>query len=130
MVAVDIRPLYFHSVYASDAGIACAGPLSGNRLVDNVPLCWVLLRCRGPCHIPFVENVVYWVAELLPVVGIVPISGGWAAVPATDVLGPLGLHVIAAGGALGFHLCSCSGVVPLSDLLAFVRVVVAASTSR
>ena len=63
MVAVDIRPAYFHAVVDVVAGVACAGPLSGSRLVDTVPLCWVLIRCRGPCHVPFFEKVGCWVAE-------------------------------------------------------------------
>ena len=105
-------------------------PLPGSRLVDTVPLCWVLLCCRGPFHIPFVENVGCWVAEMLPAVGIAYVTGGWAAVPYIAVLGPLGLPDIALGGALGVHSCSCSGVVPLSDLFASVCVVVVASASR
>ena len=44
VVAVDIRPAYFHDVVAAVTGVACAGPLPGSRLVDTVPLCWVLLR--------------------------------------------------------------------------------------
>ena len=130
MVSVDIRPEYFHAVADAAAGVACADPLPGSRLVDTVPLCWVLLRCRDPFHVPFVENVCSWVAEMLPVVGTVPVAWGWAAVPATSVLGPLGLPAIASQGPLGFHSCSCSGVVPWYDLLASARVVVAASASR
>ena len=98
VVSVDIRPAYFHAVVDVVAGVACAVPLSGSRLVDTVPLCWVLLRCRGPCHVPFFEKVGCWVAEMLPVVGIVSIVGGWAAVSAIAVLGPLGLPAIVAGG--------------------------------
>ena len=44
VVAVDIRPAYFHTVVADVVGVSCAGPLPGSRLVDTVPLCWVLLR--------------------------------------------------------------------------------------
>ena len=113
MVAVDIRPAYFHAVDAAVAGVVFSDPLSGSRLVDTVLLCWFLRRCRGPCHAPFVEKVGCWVAEMLPVVGIVPISGGWAAVPTTAV-GPLGVPAIAARGTLGVHSCSCYGVVPIS----------------
>ena len=130
MVAVDIRPAYFHAVAAAAEGVACAGNLPGNRLVDTVPLCWVLLRCRGPCHVPLVENGGCWVAERLPVVGNVAIAGGWAAVPATAVLVPLGLTVIAARGTLGVHSCSCSGVAPYSYLLASAHVAVAESAPR
>ena len=67
---------------------------------------------------------------MLPVVGIVPISGGWAAVSSIAMLGPIGLPAIAAGGELGVHACSCYDVVPLSDLLASARDVVAASVTR
>ena len=67
---------------------------------------------------------------MLPVVGIVPIAGGWAAVPATAVLGPLGLPAIATQGLMGIHSCSCSGVAPCSDLLASACVAVAASAPR
>ena len=130
VVAVYIRPAYFHAVSAAAVGVACAGPLPGNRLVDTVPLCWVLLCCRGPFHIPFVEKVGCWVAKIIPVAGTVPIAGGWADVPATAVLGPLGLPEIAARRSLGFHSCSCSGVVPWYHLLASARVAVAASASR
>ena len=130
VIAVDIRPAYLYDVAAAATGVACAGPLSGSRLVDTVPLCWVLLCYRSPCNIPFVENFGCWFAEMLPVVGTVPIAGGWAAVPATAVLGPLGLPTIAARGPLWVHSCSCSGVVPWSDFLASARVVVAASASR
>ena len=76
VVAVDIHPAYFHAVVAAVEGVACAGPLPGSRLVDTVPLRWVLLRCRGPCQVTFVENVSCWVAEILPAVGIVSIAGG------------------------------------------------------
>ena len=101
MVAVDIRPAYFHAVAAAVAGVACAGPLPVSRLVDTVPLCWFLLRCRRPFHVPFDVSVGCWVAEIIPVVGIVPIDGGWDVVPATAVLGPLGLPAIAARGGAG-----------------------------
>ena len=37
-VAVDIRPAYFPAAAAAAAGVACAGPRPGNRLVDTVPL--------------------------------------------------------------------------------------------
>ena len=94
VVSVDTPPKYFHAVAAAVAGVAFAGPLPGSRLVDTIPLCWVLLHCRVPCHVPFVENVGCWVAEMLPVVGIVTISGGWAAVPVTAVLGPIGVPAI------------------------------------
>ena len=128
MVAVDIRPAYLHAAAAAAAvGVECAGPLTGNRLVDTVPLCWVLLRCRGPYHFLLVENSGCWVAERLPVAGTIAIAGGWADVPATAVLGPLGLSAIAAQGTLGVHSCSCFGVAPYSDLLASERVAVAAS---
>ena len=130
MVAVDIRPEYFHAVAAAAEGVACDVPLSGNRLVDTVPLFWVLLRCRGPCHVHFVENGGCWVSERLPVAGTVPIAGGWAAVPATSVLGTLFLPTIAARGPLGVHSCSCSGVAPWSDLLASASVAVSASAPR
>ena len=130
VVAVDIRTEYFHAVAAAYAGVVSASPLTGSRLVDTVPLCWVLLRCRGPFHFSFVENVGFWVAEMLPVVGTVPIAGGWAAVSATAVLGLLVLPAIAAWGPMGVHSCSCSGVVPWYDLLASARVVVAASISH
>ena len=76
MVAVDILPAYFHSVVAAVVGIACAGPLPGSRMVDTVPLRWVLLCCRGSCRIPFAENVGCWVAEIIPAVGIVSIAWG------------------------------------------------------
>ena len=129
VVAVDIRPTYFHAVASAVAGVAFDGPLPVSHLVDALPLCWVLLHCRGPFHVPFVENVGCWVAEMLPVVGIVPIAGGWAAAPATVVLGPLGMPAIATRGPLGVHSYYCSSVVPWSDLLAFARVVVTASAS-
>ena len=127
VVAVDIRPAHFHAVAAAAGGVACAVSLPGNRLVENVPLCWVLLRCRGPCHVPFVENGGCWVYGRLPVAGTVTIAGGWEAVPATAVLGPLGLPAISARGPLGDHSCSCSGVAPYFYLLASARVAVAAS---
>ena len=76
VVSVDIRPVYSHDVSASGAGVSFADSLSCGRLVDTVPFCWVLRRFRGPCHVPFVENVGCWIAEILPVVGIVPIVGG------------------------------------------------------
>ena len=75
MVSVDIHPAYFHDIAAAVVGVSCAGPLPGSRLVDTVPLCWVLLHCRGPYHVPFDVNAGCWVAEMLPVVGIVPIAG-------------------------------------------------------
>ena len=38
-VAVDIRPAYFPAADAgAAAGVACAGPRPGNRLVDTVTL--------------------------------------------------------------------------------------------
>ena len=78
VVAVDICPAYFHAVAvaAAAAGVACAGPLPGNRLVDTVPLCWVLLCFHGPCHIPFFKNGGFWVVGMFPVVVTVPIAGG------------------------------------------------------
>ena len=82
-VAVDIRPAYFPAAVAAAAGVACAGPRPGNRLVDTVTLCWFLLRCHDPCHTPFVENGGCWVSGRLPVAGDMPITGGWADVPAT-----------------------------------------------
>ena len=127
VVAVDIRPAYFHAVSDATMGVACAGLLPGNRLVDTVPLCWVLLLCHGPCHVPLVENGGCWVVERLPVSGTFAIAGGWAAVPATAVLEPLGLPAISVWGTLGVHSCSCSGVAPYSDFLTYVRVAVAAS---
>ena len=130
VVDVDIRPLYFHDVASAATGVVCAVPLPGNRLDDTVPLCWVLLRCRVPCHVPLVKNGGFWVAERLPVAGTVAISGGWAAVPYTAMLVPLGLRAISARGALGVHSCSCSCVAPYSDLLPSVRVAVAASAPR
>ena len=130
VVAVDICPPYFHAVTDDVAGVAFSDPLSGSHLVDTIPLCWVMQRCRFPFLVPFVENVGFWVAEMLHVVGIVPIAGGWAAVSATSVLGPLGLPTIAARGPMGVHSCYCYGVFPLSDLTASVRVVVAASALR
>ena len=75
VVAVDVRPACFHAVVAAIDGVACAAPLPCSRLVDTVPLCWVLVRCCGPCHVPFVEDVGCWVAEMIPVVGIVSIAG-------------------------------------------------------
>ena len=103
VVAIDIRSAYFHAVAAAAAGVACTGPLPGNRLVDTVSFCWVLIFCRGSCHVPFVENVGCWVAEMLPVAGTVPIDGGWAVVPVTDVLRTLGFPAIDARGPLGVH---------------------------
>ena len=129
-VAVDIRPAYFHAVSSADVGVTCAAPRPGNFLVDTVPLCWVLLCCHVPCHVPFVKNGICWVAGRLPVAGTVPIAGWWLSVPANAVLVPLGLPVIAARGPMGVHSCSCSGVAPCSDLLPSAGVVVAASAPR
>ena len=98
VMAVDIRPTYFHAVVADFAGVACAGPLLGSRLFDTVPLRWGPLHCRVPCRVPFAENVGCWVAEMLPAVGIVSIAGIWTDVPAIAVLVPLGVPAIAAGG--------------------------------
>ena len=126
MVAVDTRPAYLHAVVAAALCVACANPLLGSPLVDTVLLRWVLLHCR----VPFSENVGFWVAEMLPTVCIVSIAGGWDAVPAIAVLGPIGLPTIAEGGGpLVVHSCSCSGAVPLSDVLASTRGVVVASAS-
>ena len=130
VVAVDIRPAYFHAVVAAVAGVACAGPLLVSRLVDTVPLRWGPLRCRVPFRVHFAENVGCLVAEILPAVGIVSIAGGWADVSTIAVLVPLGVPAISAGGGMVFHSCSCSGDVPLSDVLASVRGVVVASTLR
>ena len=123
---VDICPAYFYAVVAAALCVTCADPLLGSPLVDTVLLRWVLLHCR----VPFSENVGFWVAEMLPAVGVVSISGGWAAVPDIAVLGPLGLPVIAAGGALVVHSCSCSVAVSLSDVLASARDVVVGYASR
>ena len=76
VVAIDIRPAYFHAVSAASVGVACSAPLPSNRLVDTVPLWWFLLHCRGTCHVPLVKNGGCWVAERLPVAGTVAISGG------------------------------------------------------
>ena len=122
VVSAVIRPAYFYSVSDALVGVAFSGLLPYSRLVDTVTLCWVLLRCRSPCHVPFVENVGCWVAEMPSVVGIVPISGGWAAVPASSVLGPLGVPAITARGPLGVHSCSCSGVVPWNYLILHLTV--------
>ena len=99
--AVDTRPAYFHAVVAVVADIAFSEPLLGIRLVDTVPLRWVPLCCRVPCRIPFAENVGCCVAEMIPAVGIVSIAGGWAAVTAIAVFGPLGVPVISAGRGAG-----------------------------
>ena len=58
------------------------------------------------------------------------IAGGFAAVPDIVVLVPLGVPVIAAGGAMVVHSCSCSVAAPLSDVLVSARGVVVASASR
>ena len=129
-VAVDIRPAYFPAAVATAAGVVCAVPRPGNRMVDTVPLCWFLLRCPCPCHIPFVENGGCWVAGRLPVAGAVHIAGGWADVPATVVLGTLCSPAIDARGILGVHSCSYSGIDPCYDFLASARVAVAASAPR
>ena len=71
-----------------------------------------------------IRSAGFWVAEMIPAVGIVSIAGGWAAVPAIAVLGPLGLPIIAVGWPTVVHSCSCSGVFPLSDVLACACVVV------
>ena len=126
-VAVDIRPAYFPAAVYSDADVACAGPWPGNRLVDTVPLCWFLMRFRGSCHVPFVENGGCWVAGRLPVSGAVPIAVGWSSVPATAALGPFGSPAISVRGPLGVHSCSCFVIAPCYDLLASARVAVAAS---
>ena len=75
-VAVEIRPAYFPDAVAAAAGVACSGPRADKRLVDTVPLYWFLLRCRGPCQVPFVENGGCWVAGRFPVSGDVPIIDG------------------------------------------------------
>ena len=99
--SVDIRPAYFHAVVSVAAGVAFADPLLGSHMVDTVPLCWVPLRCRVPCRVPFTENVGCCVAEMIPAVGIMSISGGWSAVPAIAVFGSLGVTDIAVGGGAG-----------------------------
>ena len=55
---------------------------------------------------------------MLPSVGIVAIAGGFAAMPAIDVLVPLGVPAIAAGGPIVVHSYYCSSDVPLFDDLA------------
>ena len=130
LVAFDIRPVYFHSIVAVVAVIACYGPLLVSRLVNTVPLRWVPLSFRVPFCVPFAENVGCWVAEILPAVGIMSIAGGWSAVLAIAVLGTLGVPDIAAGGPLVIHSYYCSGAVPLSDVLASARGVVVASALR
>ena len=62
------------------------GPRPGNRLINTVPLCWVLLRCRGPCHVPFVENGGCWVYGRLPVAGTAAQPPEMGTVPATGSL--------------------------------------------
>ena len=124
MVA-DIHP----AVVAAVAGVAYSGPLVGSRLVDTAPLHWGSLRFRVPCRVPFAENVGCLVADMLPTVGFVVISGGFAAVTVIYVLVPLGVPAIAAGGAMVVHSYSCSGAVSLSDELASVRGAVVASAS-
>ena len=99
--SVDIRPTYFHAVFSVVAGVAFNDPLLGSHMVDTVPLCWFPLRCRVPCRVPFTENVGCCVAEMIPAVGIVSIAGGWAAVTAIAVFGPLGVPVISAGRGAG-----------------------------
>ena len=126
VVVVDI----LCAVVAAVAGFACANPLLGSRPVDTVPLHWGPLRCRVPCRVPFAENVGCLVAEMIPAVGIVSISGGLGAVPAIAVLVPLGVPAIAAGGEMVVHSCYCSGDVPLSDVHIYARGVVVASASR
>ena len=97
MVVIDIRP----DVVDDAVGVACASPLLDIRLVDTAPLRWVLLHRRFPYRAPFAENVGCLVADMLPAVGIVPIAGGFAAVPAIAVLVPLGVPAIAVGGGHG-----------------------------
>ena len=97
VVVVNIRP----AVVAAVVGVACAGPLLVSRLVDTAPLRWGPLRCRVPCRVPFAENVGCLVADKLPDVVIVAISGGFAAVPAIAVLVPLDVPVIDSGGPKG-----------------------------
>ena len=126
VVVVDIR----HAVVAAVMGVACTGPLLGSRLVDTAPLRWGLLHCRVPCGITFSENVGCLVADKLPAVGIVAISGGFAAVPAIAVLVPLGVPVISAGGAMVVHSYYCSGAVPLFDELSAALGAVVAFASR
>ena len=77
-----------------------------------------------------IRSAGFWVAEIIPAVGIVSIAGGWAAVPAIAVLGPLGVPTISAGGALVVNSCYCYGDVPLSDALASECGVVFASELR
>ena len=91
---VDILP----AVVAAVVGVACAAPLLGSRLFDNAPLHWGPLCCLVPCRVPFSENGGCLVADKLPAVGIVSIAGGFEVVPAIDVLVPLGVPEIDAGG--------------------------------
>ena len=67
---------------------------------------------------------------MLPAVGIVSIAEGWAAVTAIAVLVPLGVPAITVGGELVVHSCSCSGAVPLYDMLASARGMVVVSALR
>ena len=108
-VAVDIRPSSFPAASVSAAGVLCVVPRPGNRLVDTVPLNYLLLRCRGPCHVLCVENGGCWVVGRLLVAGTVPIAGGWVALPVTAALEPLGAPANAARGPLGVHSFSCFG---------------------
>ena len=126
MVVVDIRP----AIVAAVAGVACADPLIVRRLIDTEPLCWVPLRCRVPCRVPFAENVGFLVSDMLPAVGIVAIARGFSAVPAISVLVPLGVPAIAAGGPMVVHSYYCSGAVPLSDEFVSACGSVVASASR
>ena len=70
------------------------------------------------------------VAEILPAVGIVSIARGLADVPVIAVLVLLGLSVIAVGGLMVVHSCSCSGAVPLADVFASAHGVVVALASH
>ena len=126
VVVVDIHP----AAIAAVAGVSCAVPLLGSRLVDTAPLRWVPLRCHVPCRVPFDENVDCLVADMIPAVGIVAIAGGVAAVSAIAVLVPLGVSAIAAGGPMVVHSYSCSSAVPLFSELVSAHGAVVASASR
>ena len=73
VVAVDIRPAYLHAVVSAVAGVACAGPLTGSRLVDTIPLSWVLLCCRGP------NTTVEGTSAQPPAMGTIPTTGNISA---------------------------------------------------
>ena len=126
--AVDIHPAYFHAVVAAVAGVACADPLLGSRLVDTVQLRWVPVRCRVPFRVPFAENVGCLVTDNLPAASIVAIAGGFAAVPAIAVLVLLGVPAIDVGGPKVDHSYYCSGSVSLFVALAFALGVIVASS--